>query len=388
MRRLQLVWGRGLGRRQKRERALEAAGVQARLGSGKRTPHPLRGIARQNNRAMQERRCRGQAAARLRAAGGLLERRGNRLVRPRRGCGQMPRATVGFDAAVGRLRQGQMDVPALLSGRRSVDRGAHQRMTEGHALADHQQPVGLRLCRGRRRDPEPLGRAPQQQRIADRLSRRDQQQTPRVVRQRLKPTNEALLDPSRQRLRAHQTEAAGQLRRRQPPRQLQQRQRIPPRLGDDPVPDSLIQSEPDSRAQQRAGVAVVHAAHLQLGEVSKLLPRFTRGEHDPDGLRQQAPGDKRQRQRRGLIQPLRVIDDAQQWTLFGRGREQAQHGQPDEEPIGSGAGAQPEHDLQGPPLRVREFGEPVEQRRAQLMQTGEAQLHVRLHPDRPDDRQI
>ena len=201
MRRLQLVWGRGLGRRQKRERALEAAGVQARLGSGERTPHPLRGIARQNNRAMQERRCRGQAAARLRAAGGLLERRGNRLVGPRRGCGQMPRATVGVDAAVGRLCQGQMDLPALLSGRRSVDRGAHQRMTEGHALADHQQPVRLRAPRRRPRSRAARLR-PQQQRIADRLSRRDQQQTPRVVGERLKPSNEALLDSSRQRLRA------------------------------------------------------------------------------------------------------------------------------------------------------------------------------------------
>ena len=55
--------------------------MQARLGSGERTPHPLLGIARQNDRAMQERGCRGQAAPRLRAAGGLLERRGNRLVR-------------------------------------------------------------------------------------------------------------------------------------------------------------------------------------------------------------------------------------------------------------------------------------------------------------------
>jgi hypothetical protein len=44
---------------------------------------------------MQERRCRGQAAARLRAAGGLLELRGDRLAGPRRGCGQMPRATIG-----------------------------------------------------------------------------------------------------------------------------------------------------------------------------------------------------------------------------------------------------------------------------------------------------
>ena len=74
----------------------------------------------------------------------LLERRGNRLVGSRCGGGQMPRATVGVDAGVGRLCQGQMDLPALLSGRRSVDRRAHQRMTEGHALSEREQPVRLR----------------------------------------------------------------------------------------------------------------------------------------------------------------------------------------------------------------------------------------------------
>jgi hypothetical protein len=155
MRHLQLVWRRGLGQRQKLERALNGAGMQACLGSGKRTPHPLHGIARQNDRAMQERGCRGQAAARLRPAGGLLERHGDRLVGPRCGCGQMPRATVGVDAAVGRLCQGQMDLPALLSGRCSVYGGAHQRMAEGHALAQGQEPVGFRINR-RDRDAELL----------------------------------------------------------------------------------------------------------------------------------------------------------------------------------------------------------------------------------------
>ena len=193
MRCLKLVWRRGLGQRQKLERALEHAGMQARLGSSKRTPHPLLGIARQNDGAMQERGCRGQAAARLRAAGGLLELRGDRLVGPRCGGGQVPRATVGVDSTVGRLCQGQMDLPALLSGRCSVDRGAHQRMTEGHALSEREQRVRLRV-RGGERDPESLGCSQQQQRIADRLSRRDQQQTSRVVGERLNSTNETFLD--------------------------------------------------------------------------------------------------------------------------------------------------------------------------------------------------
>ena len=36
--------------------------MQARLGSGKRTPQPLRGIGRQNDSALQERGCSRQAA--------------------------------------------------------------------------------------------------------------------------------------------------------------------------------------------------------------------------------------------------------------------------------------------------------------------------------------
>jgi hypothetical protein len=66
-------------------------------------------------------------------------------------------------------------------------------MTEGHALSEREQPVRLRV-RGGDRDPELLGRSQQQQGIADGLSRRDQQQTSRVVRKRLKPTNETFLN--------------------------------------------------------------------------------------------------------------------------------------------------------------------------------------------------
>jgi hypothetical protein len=59
--------------------------------------------------------------------------------------------------------------------------------------------------------------------------------------------------------------------------------------------------------------------------VLKLVARFARGEHDPDRLRKQAPSDKRQRQRRRLINPLSIIHNAQQRTLFSHLRDQAQH---------------------------------------------------------------
>ena len=79
-----------------------------------------------------------------------------------------------------------------------------------------------------------------------------------------------------------------------------------------------------------------------------------------DRLRQQATCNKRQGQRRSVIQPLRVIDDTQQRTLLGHLREQTQHRQPDEEPIRGFAGGQAEHDLHGLPLRRRKPLQPVE----------------------------
>jgi hypothetical protein len=148
-----------------------------------------------------------------------------------------------------------------------------------------------------------------------------------------------------------------------------------------------IQLEPHCRAEQRARVAAAQAVHLQLGKVLELLDRLACREHDPDRLRQQAAGDKGERQRRRLVEPLRVIDHAQQRTFVGHLREQAQHRQPDEEPIRGGAVAQPEHDLERLTLRRRKRREPIEHRPAQLMQTPERQLHLRLHPHRPMDRQ-
>jgi hypothetical protein len=259
-------------------------------------------------------------------------------------------------------------------------------MTERHALSECQQLIGRRLDR-RGRNPEPLGRA-QQQRIADRLRRCDEQQTLRVIRERLELSSEALLDPSRKRMRLKHPEPAGQLRCREPSRQFEQCQRVPTCLRDDPVAHSLVQHEPHGRAQQRARVAVEQAVHLKMGHVRKLLARFARREHEPNRLSQEAPSHKRQREPQGLIQPLSVIDDTQKRPLLGHLREQAQHGQPDEEPIRGDAGAQPEHDLQCLTLRSRKPREPSEHRCAQLMQTGVGQLHLGLHPDRPRDLDV
>ena len=59
---------------------------------------------------------------------------------------------------------------------RPVDRRAHKRMAEAHPGADLEQPGRLGRLSAAPVIAEPLGRAPQQRRIAGRLGRRDQQQ--------------------------------------------------------------------------------------------------------------------------------------------------------------------------------------------------------------------
>jgi len=107
--------------------------------------------------------------------------------------------------------------------------------------------------------------------------------------------------------------------------------------------------------------------------------RIALREHEDDRLRLQASGHEREHLCRRLIEPLGIVDQAQKRLLFGGVREQAQHREPDEKPIGPRARRQAE----GRPERIllgsRQALEPVQQRHAQLVETGEGKLHLRLH---------
>ena len=254
----------------------------------------------------------------------------------------MPRATIRIDVSIRHLRQRQVGRPALRPAGGPVHGRARQGMAEGHALLECQQPV-RRVDRGER-DPEAFARALQEQRIADRLGGGDEQQPSRVLGEGLEPSDVALLDPSREITGFRHPEPAGQLRRRQPSGQLEQRERVPPCLREDPVANRPVQGEPHRRAQQRAGIAVDEAAHLEIRQVPELLAGLPCREHEPHRLGQQPAGDERERQRRGLIQPLRVVDDAQQRTLLGRLGHQAEHGEADQEPLRRRSRGQAEDD--------------------------------------------
>ena len=83
-----------------------------------------------------------------------------------------------------------------------------------------------------------------------------------------------------------------------------------------------------------------------------------------------------------MIQPLHVIDQAEQRTLPGHLRQQAQDGQAHQEPVRCRPRIHAERRPQCGTLRCRQAPKAVQHRRAQLVQPGEGQLHLRLHAGR------
>ena len=351
----ELVERPGLRRRQQLASQVERPRPQARLGGCERSVGPPRGIARQRDRALQERRGGGQAAARLRPDGRALElqRRPARRVPPP----QRPDARHGGpgrrpDRSPPPVRGGRPGVPAppptgrrpsgpAGDGTRACSPIASSPRASTSSAAAGAMPSFAAARQSSSGSPSGSAAASSNRRRASSESA-------------CELPDEALLDPSREALRAQQPEAARQLRRREASRQLEQRQRIAPRLGDDPVADPLVELESHRRAEQRAGVAVAHAAHLELGDVLELLARLACGEDDPDRLRQQATGDEGERQRRRLVEPLRVVDDAQQRPIVGRLRDQAQDRQAHEEPVRGAAGAHARTRSRAPVAAARE----------------------------------
>ena len=251
-------------------------------------------------------------------------------------------------------------------------------MPEPHLRADLQQ-ARLRGELGRLPvDAELLRRPPQQQRVPDRVGGGQVQQPARGVRERGDPPPEPVLDPARQRGGA---EAAGELGRAHVARQLEHRERVAARLGQDPLADALVDPPGDHRGQQRASVPFVEAVEPQLREVGQvaLRARLADGEHERDRLGEQSPRDEPEHGGGRVVEPLQVVDDAQQRLLLGGGGQQAQHGEPDEEPVRWVTRGQPERDLERDALRRGQLGQAPHERRAQLMQPGVGQLQLGLH---------
>ena len=322
---LQLVERPDLGRRQQPARRVERAGLQARLGGGERAVGPPRRVAGQRDGALQERGRRGEAAARLRPPGRALELQGDLLVgsrgapRPdatRGGPGRRPGRSP--PPAPGGPPGAPRRPPTGTPPSAPADGGTSRARRSPAARPPPRRPRPPGRCRAARprassRSGSPIGSA------AATSSR-----TPRVLGERLEPADEALLDPSRKRC----PPPAARTRRPAPspssPRGSSSSASGLPRVS------AMIRSRTRSSSMNRtAEPSSARASPLRRpctsssGTCRSSSPGSRAANTIPTGSASSRRATKRQRQRRGLIEPLRVVDDAQQRTLLGHLREQA-----------------------------------------------------------------
>ena len=74
-----------------------------------------------------------------------------------------------------------------------------------------------------------------------------------------------------------------------------------------------------------------------------------------------------------------ILHETEQRPLLGHGRQQAEHGESDQEAVRDVTGCSAQGDIERVLLQLRKRVELVEHRRAELLDPGERQLHLRLH---------
>ena len=143
---------------------------------------------------------------------------------------------------------------------------------------------------------------------------------------------------------------------RQPARELQECERIPAGLGDDPLEHGLVEPRRQDGLQQRPGIPAAERPDVELREAGQSAAELTRREGERDLLGQQAARHERERSGRCAVEPLRVVDDAQEGLPLSGIGEEAEDREPDEERARRRPAAEAERDAERVTLRIRAGG--------------------------------
>ncbi len=292
-----------------------------------------------------------------RLGGGALQRGGRLLVRS--GCrgSQVPRPPVGVGQAAPRVGERAVHALAAAQHRALVHRRGHQRMAEpDRAVGDNHQPGPLRRAQVGGRHPQRRGRRQHHCQLPAALRRRDQQQGLGRLGQPPDLTAERLPQPVGQpQTRCRARPGGGDQAITVGRRQLDQPQRVAPRLGQDTVAD--LGGQPGAvLAEQRRRRGRVQPPQPQLGQArgGKRPVVVAGGDHHRDPLAVQPSGRKHQRLGRGPVQPVRVVDQAHQPTIPSKPRQQRQHRQANQQAVVGPGVPQPERRIQRVALWRRE----------------------------------
>ena len=106
---------------------------------------------------------------------------------------------------------------------------------------------------------------------------------------------------------------------------------------------------------------------MELGQTGERVAQLPCSEHERDLLRKEAAGREPKHLRRSTIQPLRIINDTDQWLLLGRLGHEAEDRQSDQEPVRGRPTTEPERDAKRIALGLGETLHERKDRRAQLL---------------------
>ena len=164
---------------------------------------------------------------------------------------------------------------------------------------------------------------------------------------------------------------------------LEQGERVAARLSDKPVAELRRELDACRAVDQRLSRRRVEPAQLQLGEPGCLevanVALASAEKHD-DAFRFEPPGDEDERVCGCVIEPLSIVDQAQERLIFRGLGEQAQDRERDEEAVLASPRCQAERSTEGGSLRLRKTLDVLENRADDLVQGGERELRFRFHP--------
>src|SRR5512133_3312955 len=232
-------------------------------------------------------------------------------------------------------------------------------------------------------DTERLGGTVEQQRVAERLCGRGEDEQLRLGGEYAEAPYVALFDLADHRLAVGQPEPAGEICGPPAARQLKQRKRITVALANDLGTHRRIEWAVHVLQQQRARIAVAEPVDRPLRQPGESLVTH-RGAwcaYKRDPLSEKPAGDEPEDLRRGAVEPRGVVDDADQRLLLGDLGEQRQRRESHQEPVRRGTGAPAEHRRQGLPLGDRQPVEVIQYWPAELVEAAIGQLHLRLDSD-------